>query len=297
MTSSLRVCYTCAMKDKIEQYLAYIKSKGLADNTILAYRQNLSKYLNFVTTTSTDYLNISRTELNTFIESVDNTISFSSISHLISTLKSFYKYLVKESLTKFNPIELLDAPKLPKRLPSFFSEGEVKLILTQIPTTPFNGVRNRTIIQLLYSSGLRISEAINLRISDIDLKQGVLHCIGKGNKERIVPLSKPAITSIREYLKLREQFAKSDYLFVSQEGSSLSRQYLWKSIKEYISSAKISKGSPHTFRHAFATTLLDSGADINSIKEMMGHSSIATTQIYTHVNQNKLKTVHQNCFK
>jgi integrase/recombinase XerD len=210
----------------------------------------------------------------------------------------FHRFLARERILKSDPSILIDSPKLWKRIPETLSLNEVDALLAQPDARDKQGIRDRAILETLYATGMRVSEAVNLKAQNVNLEIGFLRCIGKGNKERVIPIGKKAITSIKKYLEsTRPSLLKnkeSEFLFLSRLGKSISRQSLWKLIKRYAKEARIKKSiKPHILRHSFATHLLERGADLRSVQEMLGHSNISTTQIYTHVNKERLKMVHK----
>jgi integrase/recombinase XerD len=205
--------------------------------------------------------------------------------------------LVREKLTQSNPSDLIDGPKMEKKIPSFLTFEEITRILKVPNLKRTQGIRDRAILELMYATGLRVSEAASLKLADINTEVGFIKCKGKGSKERIVPLGKVAHEFLDKYTTLSRPVLlhqkESINLFLAQGGRSLSRQSIWKMIKKTVHGAGIRKHvSPHTLRHSFATHLLERGADLRSVQEMLGHSSITTTQIYTHINQSRLKQIH-----
>ena len=213
-------------------------------------------------------------------------------------LKVFYRYLVSQKYVKKDPAELLESPRLWRYLPDVLSLQEVESLLDVIRGPKVKDLRDRAIFELLYATGMRVSELVELKLKDIDLKLGVIRCFGKGQKERIIPMGSYAGSAIVEYLeKARAKLLKnkvSNHLFISKFGMKLNRRRIWKLIKHYAVLANISKRvSPHTLRHSFATHLLEKGADLRIVQELLGHSNIATTQIYTHMNKDKLKSIHK----
>jgi integrase/recombinase XerD len=210
----------------------------------------------------------------------------------------FHRFLTRERIVKNDPTVLVDSPKLWKRVPDTLTLNEIESLIAQPDVRDVQGVRDKAVLETLYATGMRVSEAVNLKTDDVNLNVGFLRCVGKGNKERVIPLGKKAIRSIERYFDasrprlLRNK--ESQYLFLNRFGSKISRQSLWKMLKKYARQAGIKKPiKPHTLRHSFATHLLERGADLRSVQEMLGHSNIATTQIYTHINKDRLKSVHK----
>jgi integrase/recombinase XerD len=283
----------------LEAFFDYLKvEKGLAKNSLLAYQQDLKKYLDYLQEKGiTLPAKISRKDITDFLFFLRGQMSATSISRVVSTVKSFHKFLVREKITLVDSADLIESPKIDKKIPDFLDFDEVFRILKEPNLKNFHGIRDRAIIEIIYACGLRVSEAAGLKISDINLDVGFIKCKGKGSKERIVPLGKVAEHFLQKYLtESRPKLSKSKVslnLFLAQGGRSLSRQSIWKMIKKTVKDAGIKKKvSPHTLRHSFATHLLERGADLRSVQEMLGHASITTTQIYTHVNKTRLKEIH-----
>ena len=289
------------MKELIDSFLDYLLvERGLAKNTIIAYREDLNIYLDFIFSRKIDALSkISKNDITEFMFFEKNKgISPVSISRRLAAIRMFHRFLARERILKTDPTTLIDSPKLWKKVPDTLSLNEVELLIAQPDPRDFQGARDRAILESLYATGMRVSEATNLKASNINLDIGFLRCIGKGNKERVIPLGKKAIASVNRYLEFsRPHFLKkktSEFLFINRSGNKLSRQSIWKLIKQYALQAKIKKPiKVHTLRHSFATHLLERGADLRSVQEMLGHSSISTTQIYTHIDKDRLKKIHK----
>lgn len=279
--------------DTFSNYL-YVK-KSLSKNTIDAYTSDIKKLADF--TDEKFPYNVSPDDIVMFlIENKKSGLKPTSISRYMVSIKIFYKYLVTKNKIDTNPAEYLDPPKLWRNLPDFFNLNEIEEMLS-IKGTKINDARNNAIIEILYSSGLRVSELINLKIKDIDFNEKTVKCSGKGNKERYVPIGKLALDSVKNYLKKRSKkysTENTDFLFLNPSGKKLSRIAVWYVIKSVSYKAGIEKNAhPHTFRHSFATHLLEHGADLRVVQEMLGHSDISTTQIYTHIDRNRLKRIHK----
>jgi len=284
----------------LEAFIDYLRiEKGLSKNSIYSYNEDLKKYKRYIKRIGiTDLRKIDRKDITDFLFAQRRRISPSSISRILSTIKNFHRFLLREKIVLSDPADLIEAPKLEKKIPSFLSTDEVTKILKGPNLKKYQGIRDRAILELMYATGLRVSELVKLQILDVNLDVGFIRCKGKGSKERIVPLGKIAERFVNKYLnESRPKLSakkENPYLFLAQGGRSLSRQSIWKMIKEVVKKAKIKKSvSPHTLRHSFATHLLERGADLRSIQEMLGHASITTTQIYTHVNQTRLKKIHR----
>ena len=289
------------MKELIDSFLDYLTvERGLAKNTIIAYRQDLNIYLDFMIKRGYNALSqISKNDITEFMLSAKNKgISPVSISRRLAAIRMFHRFLARERVLKSDPTTLIDSPKLWKKIPDTLSLNEVEALIAQPDPRDFQGARDRAILETLYATGMRVSEATDLKAANVNLDIGFLRCIGKGNKERVIPLGKKAIHSINRYLEFsRPHFLKkktSELLFINRSGEKISRQSVWKLIKRYAKEAKIKKPiKVHTLRHSFATHLLEGGADLRSVQEMLGHSSISTTQIYTHIDKERLKKIHK----
>jgi integrase/recombinase XerD len=210
----------------------------------------------------------------------------------------FHRFLAREKVLKSDPTNLIDSPKLWKKIPDTLTLNEIEALISQPDIRDKQGIRDKAILETLYATGMRVSEAVNLKIDNVNLDIGFLRCIGKGNKERVIPLGKKAILSLKRYLEVsRPHFLKNrtcEFIFVSRFGKKISRQSFWKLIKRYARQARIKKPiRPHILRHSFATHLLERGADLRAVQEMLGHSNISTTQIYTHINRDRLKSIHR----
>jgi integrase/recombinase XerD len=282
-----------------EAFFDYLRvEKGLSKNSLSSYSQDLEKYLAYCKEKNIENPEkITRKDIMDFLFYLRQEISPISILRLLSTLKSFHKFLLREKITTSDPTDLIESPKLEKKIPSVLDFEEVKRILKAPDLRDIHGIRDRAILELMYASGLRVSEAATLKVSDVNADVGFIKCKGKGSKERIVPLGRVALEFLQKYLAesrpalLHKRV--SIMLFLAQGGRNLSRQSIWKMIKKAVKDARIKKRvSPHTLRHSFATHLLEGGADLRSVQEMLGHASIITTQVYTHINKVKLKEIH-----
>lgn len=289
------------MKELIESFLDYLSvERGLSKNTIISYRKDLNSYLGFIEASHIDALSkITRNDITNFMLSQkDKKISTNSIARNLAAIRMFHKFLARERILKSDPSNLIDSPRLWKRIPQTLSLNEVEALISQPNVRENQGVRDKAILETLYATGMRVSEAVDLKINDVNLDVGFLRCIGKGNKERVVPIGKKAISSIKRYIEVsRPHFQKNkevNSLFLNRFGKKISRQSVWKILKKYAKQARIKKPiKPHILRHSFATHLLERGADLRSVQEMLGHANISTTQIYTHINKDRLKTVHR----
>jgi integrase/recombinase XerD len=273
----------------INNFSLYLSlERNYSNNTVMAYVSDVSHFSNYI---KKDLLNISTKEIEKYLRSHSD-LSSKTISHEISSLKSFYNYYIRLGKIHKNPTDEIDTPKIEKKLPTFLTLDEVSLLLDIKVNNQFDS-RNKAILELLYSSGIRISELTNLEMANIDLDSDLIRVMGKGSKERVVPLGDYAISAISLYINnYRSLLNKknSTYVFLNNRGDKISRQFIFKTIKFECNKKGIKKNvSPHTLRHTFATHLLKNGADLRIIQELLGHENIATTQIYTHLTNEKLK--------
>lgn len=273
--------------------------RGLSENTLAAYRNDLQQFAKWrVNQGKSDLLRIERDEIVDYLaERGRHNASPRSSARLLSSLRRFYGYCRREALIDEDPTRLIAAPKLGRPLPQTLSEEQVERLLHAPDTTTDLGVRDRTMLELLYATGLRVSELVGLRENQVNLRQGILRVTGKGSKERLVPLGEVAIDWLGRYLnRVRPELlagALADALFVTQRKSGMTRQAFWYLIKRYAAEVGIHVNlSPHTLRHAFATHLINHGADLRAVQMLLGHSNISTTQIYTHVARARLKALH-----
>ena len=284
-------------KDYLNDYLDYLKiDKKYSNNTIMSYNANLKHFFEYY---KNDIRTIKKEDLDNFMNILINeNKKNSSIAHYVTVLKEFFKFLEKEEIIQKNPSIYLEMPKLTRHLPNVLSEDDVLKILDINLNNKYD-YRNKAMLELMYSTGIRISELLDIKIYDINLNEATLKVMGKGSKERILPLGDYALHYIKIYLeKFRNDLIKneySDYLFLNSRGDRLSRQAFFKLIKEIAIKKDINKDfSPHTLRHSFATHLLKHGADLRSIQELLGHSSLSTTQIYTHIMDEQIKKDYLN---
>ena len=277
--------------------------RGLSENTLSAYRSDLKKFVGWLELVSDGVLSeqliqANRELIKSYLSELENReISPRSRSRLLSSLRLFYSYLLREKIIEVDPVALIDTPKLGRSLPKTLTEDDVEALLMAPDTSTLLGFRDRVLFEVLYATGLRVSELVGLELTQINLVQGVLRVSGKGNKERLVPLGEEAVSWLEKYLiTTRTDLLKgkvSDALFVTKRGGAMTRQAFWYLIKRYAFQAEIaSEISPHTLRHAFATHLLNHGADLRVVQMLLGHSDLSTTQIYTHVANERLKSVH-----
>lgn len=272
--------------------------KGLSTNTLNSYKSDLEKYFNWIESNSLKYKELSRSDVLEYLAYLfGQKLEGKSVARNLSSLKAFHNYLILKDITKSNPCEKIETPKFVKSIPSSLSENEVEKLLDAPDENTFIGIRDKTMIETLYSCGLRISELVDLEIIHVNLRQGVIRVLGKGQKERLVPMGQKLINLIGIYFsKLKENEIKnsSNFLFLSQRGKKITRQAFWHRIKIYATKAGLenNKISPHILRHAFATHLLNNGADLRVVQLLLGHSDLNTTQIYTEVAKRRLQNLH-----
>jgi len=282
-----------------DEFIGYLRiEKGLSDNTIQAYSLDLSRFFRFLGTRDLSPLAVTPEALNEYLAHLSASLSLRSCARNLSTLKGFFRFLVSDGKTATNPARLLSIPKIPLRLPGVLAPSELERLLSQPDTAHRRGLRDKAMLELLYATGLRVSELVALRVGSVNLEAGYLRTVGKGSKERMVPIGAKALEALNHYLadgRPRQLGNRtSSFLFLNPRAKPLSRQGFWKMIKRYGRQAKIQKAiTPHILRHSFASHLLDCGADLRSVQAMLGHADISTTQIYTHVSREKLKQVHE----
>lgn len=279
-----------------ENYLRLERS--LSKNSVVAYKQDIKKFGNYIDDnhSNSDIKSLGYDDLAGFVHHIAKT-GYEPVSQarMVSGLKTFYKYLILEGLVEENPADLLEGPKLARKLPDTLTKDEVKSILEYIDLSKPEGTRNRAIIETLYSCGLRVSELVSLQISNLYPREEIIRVIGKGDKERLVPIGSQALKYINQYLDhirvhLKIENPYSDILFLNRRAKPLSRVMVFNIVKAATANAGIQKNiSPHTFRHSFASHLVENGADLRAVQEMLGHESITTTEIYTHLERSFLR--------
>jgi integrase/recombinase XerD len=286
-------------EDVLRLFLDYLSvEKGLSANTILSYGRDLRTYFLFLTKKKTDWARADENVLTLFIHRQSQAgLKARSLARLISALRSFYKFLLLDGLVSSDPTADLTSPKTWVSLPKFLTVDEVARLVLQPDERDVHGLRDRAMLEVLYATGLRVSELVQLRPADINLDDGYVICRGKGGKERVVPLGKTAAALTRRYLieaRPRLQKKPSEVLFLTRLGEAFTRQGVWKMLREHARKAGLqARISPHILRHTFATHLLERGADLRSVQLMLGHSQITTTQIYTHVSRERLRQVYE----
>ncbi len=284
------------MNENLENYRNYLKyERAYSDNTVGAYMNDLNKYEEFL---KKDILESDTEDLEKYLKYIKN-LESTTVAHKITSIKSYFNYNIKRGIVSVNPADKVSRPKLTKHLPEYLTEEEVGKLLDVEVESPYD-YRNKTILELLYSSGIRISELVNIKTPNYDSEECLIRIMGKGSKERIVPLGDYAVNIMNDYMNnYRPLINKkhTDYVFINNRGDKISRQFIFKVIKKEALKKGIKKDiSPHTLRHTFATHLLKNGADLRIIQELLGHENISTTQIYTHVTNNKLKSDYETYF-
>jgi integrase/recombinase XerD len=285
----------------IDRYLSFLTvEKGLSPNTLESYSRDLQGFLAYLADQGFQHLEDIQTTaiLGYLIHLRNRGLNPSSRARHLVTLRGFFRFLHQENVLPHDPAALVELPKSGRHLPGVLSEGEIRALLTAPRTDSPLGLRDAAMLELLYAAGLRVSELIRLKVLDLNFDAGYVRVFGKGGKERVVPIGRPALSALTRYLdQARPRLLKgqaSAFLFVARRGRPLSRQGFWKRLKKYADQAGIRHPvSPHTLRHSFASHLLEGGADLRVVQIMLGHADIATTQIYTHISMERLQSIHQ----
>lgn len=289
-----------SMATLIDQFIGYLgNERGLALNTLESYSRDLKQYQEFLEKGGSETLvSASQSTIVAYLMYLRKQgKATATIARRLAALKAFYHFLIKENVVDRDPTDALASPKLERKLPKVLTVEEVDLLLAQPDTKSPHGLRDKAMLELLYATGIRVSELTSLNIGDVDLQEAVVRCRGKGSKERLVPMGTMAVNALSAYISQGRpkiiQDPKEKALFVNHHGSRLTRQGFWKIVKKYAAQAGIRKEiTPHTLRHSFATHLLENGADLRAVQEMLGHADISTTQIYTHITKSRLKDVY-----
>ena len=277
----------------LRSFLNYLLvDKGLSNNTVKAYEADISSFFQWLDNEDLKYKNLQEDHINQYVSFLfQRKMRSSSVNRKISSIKSFYIFLVKRNFVKNSPLNDLVTPKQEKYLPESMSEAEVDKLLNSPDVANKIENRDKAMIEMLYATGMRISELVNLKMTDVDMKRCVVKVFGKGSKERLVPFGETALDSLRSYLNEREQ-SSSKEIFLSNRGKKMTRVAFWQRVKVYLIRENLKNSiSPHTLRHAFATHLLNRGADLRSVQLLLGHSDLSTTQIYTHIAKQRLSDV------
>jgi integrase/recombinase XerD len=289
-----------ALEADVRTFLSYLRvEKGLSDNTIQSYRRDMLKFVGFLDKQNLVTAKIQRQDVVDFLAMLyKRRLDSRSVARHLVTIRHFFRFSLLEGFIKEDPAATIESPKFRQSLPYFLSVEEVERLLAQPDISSAIGLRDKAIIELMYSTGIRVSELAGIRVGDLQMEAGCLRCIGKGNKERLVPVGKKALAVVEAYMKKsRPELLKdnaSANLFLNQRGRPMDRVMIWKMMGRYGRKAALRKPlKPHTLRHSFATHLLDRGADLRSVQMMLGHSDISTTQIYTHVVEERLKQVYK----
>jgi integrase/recombinase XerC len=284
----------------IESFLKYLEfEKRSSQHTLVSYRCDLEQFISFSEERQIGTVEeVTRKHIrNWIVRMVDEGLAPKSVNRKITSLKSFFKFLMREGLVECSPVDGLVTPKIPKRLPVFVRDHEMDLLLDEIPfSNDYEGIRDRLILELFYGSGMRLSELINLKDVNFDLKEGVVRVTGKFNKDRIIPLYSSLLKLIEEYLKNRELVFESklvSFFFLTRKGEPVYQKLVYRVVNKYLALVTtLHKKSPHVLRHSFATSLLNAGADLNAIKELLGHSNLNATEVYTHNSFEKITDIY-----
>ncbi len=282
----------------VDRYLEYVLiEKGLSENSLASYSQDLTSLLSFLIEKSFKLEDLDDRTLFLYLTYLRaKGLKSRSLARHLSSLRGFFTFAVDEKWYKEDPGHLLENPKLPKKLPEFLSRDEISRVLALPDTSTKLGLRDKAMLELLYAAGLRVSELIQMKVLDYDAQVGILRIFGKGAKERLVPIHYTAQDVLNQYLEVNRPTFKpaEDFMFLNRSGKGLTRQGVWKLIKKFAEKAEIKRSiSPHTFRHSFATHLLEGGADLRTVQLLLGHADITATEIYTHIQAGRLKAIHQ----
>ncbi|HKP47225.1 MAG TPA: site-specific tyrosine recombinase XerD [Pyrinomonadaceae bacterium] len=284
-------------RDLVKEFLTYLQvEKGLARNSLDSYRRDLNRLDQWAAKSKRPIADLDRGDLRKWIAQLSREgLAPTSVARSVSAARGFYRFLMLDGHIKNHPAEDLDTPQKFNYLPKFLNEEEIDCLLAAPDVSTFEGLRDRAMLEIMYAAGLRVSEMVTLKQTDVDLQTGIVSCHGKGNKQRRVPLGKSAIHWLQKYNAMKAAYGKSTYpnLFINR-GKPMTRQLAWSLIKTYAETAGVGHVSPHTLRHSFATHLLQHGADSRSVQALLGHSDISTTQIYTHITDQHLRTAYDN---
>ncbi len=287
-------------RDLIREHLSYIQvEKGLSANSLASYRRDLEKLRRFAVSEGREVGSLGKEELKQFVMSLTRGgLAPSSAARTVSAVRGFYRYLILDGHLKADPTADLLAPQSAQKLPRFLTQEDMLRLLDAPDTSTVEGVRDRAMIELLYATGLRVSELVSLDTGSVDMDGGILSCSGKGSKQRRIPVGRGALAWLQHYAPARRELLEgreSKQLFVGARGRSLTRTFVWAMMKRYAAKVGLEGVSPHVLRHSFATHLLERGADTRSVQAMLGHSDLATTQIYTHVTGERLRQTYERC--
>ncbi len=287
-------------RDLIREHLSYMQvEKGLSANSLSSYARDLVKLKAWAAACGREPQELAKDELSQWLMSLARGgLAPRSIARTLSAARGFFHFLLLDGHLKADPTAELQAPQSAQKLPRFLTQEEMERVLAATDTSTPEGIRDRTIIELLYACGLRVSELVSLTANQIDLDHGVLSCSGKGSKQRRVPIGRSALGWLEKYVHARRRLLgenDSNWLFIAGGGRRLTRQLVWSALKKYAAAAGVHGVSPHVLRHSFATHLLEHGADTRSVQALLGHSDLATTQIYTHVTSERLRSTYERC--
>lgn len=293
-------------RELTEEFKRYLLiDQGKSENTIKSYQLDLTKFIDFLEVQNIiEITEVTQQTIQLFLASLRQAgYASSTTSRMISSLKQFFIYLMKEGIIKQNPLTLIQGPKKVQRLPKVLTMKEVEALIQSPDTSTLWGLRDRTILEVMYATGLRVTELTQLSLEELHLDLGFIQTVGKGDKERLVPLGEEAEYWLKQYLNLvRPSFANkcnapTDSVFLTERGKPFTRQGIWKNLKKYVALANVDHDvSPHMLRHSFATHLLENGADLRMVQELLGHADISTTQIYTHISKQRLQKVYRQYF-
>lgn len=285
-------------KNLVESFLDFLqKDKKLSDNTLQSYNRDIKLYCNYLEENDLDPVKTSEEDLTEYLESLkENGKAVSTVSRNLASLRSFYQYLYRTKVVSEDPTVNLESPKIERKLPKVLTSEQVELLLEQPKCVDLKGYRDKAMLELVYATGIRVTELISLNINDVNIENGYIKCAGK-TKERIIPIGTLAVNALKEYIDRSRNILLKDEndqaLFVNVNGHRLTRQGFWKIIKQYKTQANIDIDiTPHTLRHSFAVHLLENGAELRAIQEMLGHSDISSTQVYAQIGQNRIKDVY-----
>ena len=286
-------------KRAFQNYLNYLQiERGLSSNTVAAYRRDIEQFFSYLDSEGQSIHEVGKQELVSYIQKLYGNVTARSVARKIVSLRSFFRYLLLDGYVVRDSAETLESPKTWQSLPHYLNEEEVEQLLAQPNLNRPHGLRDRAMLEVLYATGLRVTELVRSRLDEINFEAGFIRTVGKGSKERIVPVGNSAVKWLRRYLtEARPRFlvrrTPSQFLFLTQQGGPMTRQHFWMTVRKYGLQVGIGKKfSPHVLRHSFATHLLDHGADLRSVQLMLGHADISTTQIYTHVTRERLRRIY-----
>lgn len=287
------------MQDHVKNYLSFLQvEKGLTQNSLISYLNDLRHLENHASLIGKQLYNLEKRELTQWLRNQSHSgLAPGTIARRISSVKGFYKYLLLDGLIKESPADELISPLKVKQLPRYLSESEVAELIQAVSVESNEGIRDYAMLELLYATGLRVSELVSLSTGDVDLVRSLLKCSGKGNKQRLIPIGKDALLGLGRYLNIRPLICDghtSKHLFVSCGGKRLTRQNVWRTLKRYANELGIKNANPHSWRHSFATHLTQRGADSRTVQALLGHSDLSTTQIYTHLSKSNLRETLDN---